>query len=56
MESIIGALGTQEFMRIRLGVGPDHPVSDGSATICCRRCKKSQLAELDQVLDRPAKR
>ncbi|HMC72857.1 MAG TPA: aminoacyl-tRNA hydrolase, partial [Terriglobales bacterium] len=30
MESIIGALGTQEFLRVRLGVGPDKKVSDGA--------------------------
>jgi len=28
--SVIGALGTEEIMRIRLGVGPDHPVDDGA--------------------------
>src|SRR6202795_2430931 len=29
MESILNALGTDEFLRIRLGVGPDHKVTDG---------------------------
>jgi len=29
MESLIGALGTQEFLRIRLGIAPDRKISDG---------------------------
>ena len=28
MKSIIGALGTADFVRVRLGVGPDRPVED----------------------------
>jgi PTH1 family peptidyl-tRNA hydrolase len=28
LKSVIGALGTEEFIRIRLGVQPDHPVGD----------------------------
>ena len=28
LESVIEALGTKEFLRVRLGVGPDHPVGD----------------------------
>ena len=29
MESILGALNTDEFLRIRLGIAPDHKVVDG---------------------------
>ncbi|MBV9087757.1 MAG: aminoacyl-tRNA hydrolase, partial [Acidobacteriaceae bacterium] len=29
MKSIMGALGTQEFVRVRLGVGPNCPTGDG---------------------------
>ena len=29
MESILGALGTDEFLRIRLGVAPERKVADG---------------------------
>ena len=39
--SVIGALGTQEFMRIRLGVGPDHPVGDGARYVLSQ-FKKAQ--------------
>ena len=51
--SVIGALGTQEFMRIRLGVGPDHAVSDG-ARFVLSQFKKAQYPALDQVLDAAA--
>ncbi len=30
IESIIGALGTQDFLRIRIGVAPEHKVGDGA--------------------------
>jgi len=53
MESIIGSLGTQEFVRIRLGVGPGHPLSDGARYLLAPM-KKSQLAEVDPMLDTAA--
>src|SRR5438552_18607073 len=28
LKSIIGALGTNEFVRLRIGIQPDHPISD----------------------------
>ena len=51
--SLIGALGTQEIMRIRMGVGPDHPVGDGARYVLSQ-FKKSQYAVLDQVLESAA--
>ncbi len=51
--SVIGALGTQEIMRIRLGVGPDHPVGDGARYVLSQ-FKKTQYPVLDQVLDSAA--
>jgi PTH1 family peptidyl-tRNA hydrolase len=53
MESIIGSLGTQEFTRIRLGVGPGHPLSDGARYLLAPM-KKSQLAEAYPMLDTAA--
>lgn len=53
MESIIGSLATQEFTRIRLGVGPGHPLSDGARYLLAPM-KKSQLAEVDPMLDTAA--
>jgi PTH1 family peptidyl-tRNA hydrolase len=50
VESVIDALGTQEFLRIRMGVGPDHPVGDGAKYVLSQ-FKKSQYPAIDQVLD-----
>ena len=36
MESIIGALGTQEFLRIRLGIAPERKIAT-ARSMCCRR-------------------
>jgi PTH1 family peptidyl-tRNA hydrolase len=53
VESVIDALGTQEFVRIRMGVGPDHPVSDGARYVLSQ-FKKAQYPVIDQVLDTTA--
>jgi PTH1 family peptidyl-tRNA hydrolase len=53
VESVIDALGTQEFVRIRMGVGPDHPVGDGAKYVLSQ-FKKSQYPVIDQVLDTAA--
>jgi PTH1 family peptidyl-tRNA hydrolase len=53
MQSIIGALGTQEISRIRLGIAPDHPVKDGARYVLSQ-FRKSQLAMLDELLDTAA--
>ena len=50
VESVIGALGTQEFTRIRMGVGPDYPVGDGAKYVL-GQFKKAQFPVVDQVLD-----
>ncbi len=53
MESIIGSLGTQEFVRIRLGVGPGHPLSDGASYLLAPM-KKPRLAEAVPMIDTAA--
>ncbi len=53
VESVIAALGTQEITRIRMGVGPDHPVGDGARYVLSQ-FKKTQLAVVDEVLDQAA--
>ena len=53
VESVIDALGTQEFVRIRMGVGPDHPVGDGARYVLSQ-FRKSQYPVIDQVLDTAA--
>jgi PTH1 family peptidyl-tRNA hydrolase len=53
MESVIGALGTQEFLRIRMGIAPDHPVKDGARYVLSP-WKKKELTVVDEMLDRTA--
>lgn len=53
MESILGALGTDEFLRIRLGIAPDRKVSDG-AKFVLTPFRKSQDAVVDEMLDMAA--
>jgi len=50
MESILGALGTDEFLRIRLGVAPDHKVVDGVQYVLTP-FRKAQEKVVDEVLD-----
>jgi peptidyl-tRNA hydrolase, PTH1 family len=41
-KSVIGAVGTQEFARLRLGCGPEHPVSSRKEHVL-RPMKKAEL-------------
>ena len=50
VESVIDAVGTQEIMRVRMGVAPDHPVGDGARYVLSQ-FKKAQYPVVDQVLD-----
>lgn len=53
MESVLGALGTEEIPRMRLGIAPDHPMKDGSRYVL-GQFRKSQMVALDEMLDRAA--
>ena len=48
LNSIIGALGTDEFARVRLGVQPDHPVADRAAYVLhpMRKAEREVAAEM----------
>ncbi len=50
MESILGALGTDEFLRIRLGIAPDRKVAD-SVKYVLTPFRRAQEEIVDQVLD-----
>ena len=50
IESIIGALGTQDFLRIRIGVAPERKVGDGAEYLLAPM-RKADLAIVDGVLD-----
>ena len=53
MESILGALGTDEFLRIRLGIAPDCKVGD-SVKYVLTPFRKAQDAVVDEMLDKAA--
>jgi PTH1 family peptidyl-tRNA hydrolase len=53
VESILGVLGTDEFLRIRLGVAPDHKIGDG-AKFVLTPFRKAQEKVVDEVLDAAA--
>lgn len=53
MESILGALGTDEFLRIRLGIGPEHKPSDGARYVLSP-FRKQQYPVVDEMLERAA--
>jgi PTH1 family peptidyl-tRNA hydrolase len=48
-KSVIGSLGTQEFARLRLGCGPDHPLSSRKEHVL-RPMKKAELAEAVEMI------
>ena len=50
MESVIGALGTQEFLRIRMGIAPDRKIADAVKYVLTP-FRKAQLKLVDEVLD-----
>ncbi len=57
VKSISGALGTEEWIRIRIGVGksplPDgREIKSGGKEYLLAPMRKQELAELDEVLDR----
>ena len=47
--SVISAVGTQEFSRVRLGCGPDHPLSSRKEFVL-RPMKKSELEEAAEMI------
>ena len=50
IESIIGALGTKDFLRIRIGVAPERKVEDGQRYLLAP-LRKAQLKVVDGMLD-----
>jgi PTH1 family peptidyl-tRNA hydrolase len=50
IESVIGALGTQDFVRIRMGVAPDRKLEDGM-TYLLSPFRKAQLRVVDPMID-----
>ena len=53
LESILGALGTDEFTRVRMGIAPEHPVRDAAQYVLAP-FKKLQYDAVDLLLDTAA--
>jgi PTH1 family peptidyl-tRNA hydrolase len=53
IESIISALGTKDFLRIRMGVAPDRKVEDGMSYLLAP-FRKAQHKVVDEMLDTAA--
>src|SRR6267154_5494076 len=53
LKSIIGALGTDEFTRLRIGIQPEHPVSDAKRFVLDEFTAAERRA-LKEILERSA--
>ena len=53
LKSIIGALGTNEFIRLRIGIQPDHPISDAKNFVL-NEFTKAETESLAEILERAA--
>ena len=51
LKSIIAALRTEEFMRLRIGIQPEHPVGD-VARYVLEKFPSGQRADVEKILDR----
>jgi PTH1 family peptidyl-tRNA hydrolase len=53
LKSIIAQVGTDEFIRLRIGIQPEHPLADAKRYVL-ERFPQSARGELDKVLERSA--
>jgi len=53
LRSIIASLGTQDFPRLRVGIAPDHQISDGAAFVLAEFTRREREA-LSDVIARAA--
>jgi PTH1 family peptidyl-tRNA hydrolase len=53
LKSIIGALGTHEFTRLRLGIQPEYPLTD-SKRFVLDSFPRASRSELEKILERSA--
>lgn len=53
LRSIIDCLGTQEFMRLRIGIQPEHPLSDAKRFVL-ENFGKADREMVEKVLERSA--
>lgn len=53
LKSVIGAAGTMDFPRVRLGVKPEHPIADLAAYVL-RPMRKADLESAADMIDQAA--
>jgi len=53
LRSIIAALGTNEFVRLRIGIQPEHPVSDAKRFVL-DEFPKAERPAVKEILERGA--
>jgi PTH1 family peptidyl-tRNA hydrolase len=53
LKSIIASLGTNEFMRLRIGIQPDHPLGDSKKFVLSEFSREEKRA-LEEILERSA--
>ena len=53
LRSIIAALGTNEFIRLRIGIQPEHPVSDAKRFVLAE-FPKAERPAVEEILERGA--
>lgn len=51
LRSIIEQLGSEEFIRLRIGIAPEHPVADARSFVL-QNFAKSELETVEDVLER----
>ena len=50
MKSLIASLGGSDFVRVRMGIHPGHPIQDGAEFVLAP-FRRSQVKELDEFVD-----
>ena len=53
LKSIIAALGTNEFVRLRIGIQPEHPVSDAKGFVL-DKIPRAERPGVKEILERSA--
>ena len=53
LRSIIDCLRTQEFIRLRIGIQPEHPIGDASSFVL-ENFSKKDLEEVENILEQSA--
>ena len=54
LKSIIGELGTNEFIRLRMGIQPDHPIAD-SKRFVLNRFASTERSVMEEMIEQAAK-